>query len=243
MLMSALKKIDELIHLFGVNAIIDKICKESEDVSDRIETVELMKDCILLRNAFCIDEQYELYKAILKASMYCKQTKNRNCQVTQLMKITITNKHHQCRISPIYDILWNRTFQVLCSNYKDLETKIPNKDSLIMARMKALNYRSPNGCISRHCDNEKGWVILYSIGCTANFFVGYKTSKVGIEFGFNSGDILVFNSSKRSGIWHGVDSVVSNSCPTHLLNKNSDCHKLQNVRISLQTRCHMVKNR
>ena len=206
--MSALNILDPLIELFSNNHDSNE-CNQSTELIT--QTTELIKDCLLLRDVFSVDEQYQLYQAILKAGSYSKQSKNKNSTVTQLMKIIPKNKHHQCRLSPIYDTLFNRTFDILCQTPEKFQTIIPKKESLIKRHMKALNYRAPNGSISRHCDNEKGWVLLYSIGCIANFFVGYKSKEKGTEFEFNSGDILLFNGSRRSGIYHGVDSIVDSS--------------------------------
>ena len=84
------------------------------------------------------------------------------------------------------------------------------------------------GKLKGHVDKLDGWVVLFSFGCVANFWIQlYATNRVDIKFA--SGDILVFNSSSQSNVLHGIDSIEAGTCPLFLPN-------LQEKRISIQFR-------
>jgi len=55
--------------------------------------------------------------------------------------------------------------------------------------------------LPRHIDNCGHWVVLFSFGCTVDFHAGGKSVK------FESGDVLVFNGSKRDAVMHGIDKM------------------------------------
>lgn len=215
--------------------------QETKEEKEGKEFIEFQENCILLKNMISIDEQFDLYRAVIKGSSYTKQPKgkvNQNKNFTNIMKIIPTHKHHQCRLSPIYEILFDRAYDKI-NNTQDIITKLPPKSTIYKHRMKGYQYIAPNGNIHRHIDNRPGFVMLYSIGCTVTFYVNSPkiTEKDGIQFKFESGDILVFSATKRDGIDHGVDNVIDESCPKLLLNKDPKlCEKLNHVRISVQTR-------
>ena len=211
--------------------------------NDDYEFIEFQQNCILLKNIITIDEQFDLYKAVIKGSSYTKQPKgkvNANKNFTNIMKIIPTHKHHQCRLSPIYSKLFDRAYDKINNKLSSkIKTKLPLKSTIYKHRMKGYQYIAPNGNIHRHIDNRPGFVALYSIGCTVNFYVNGPKMKIknGIQFKFESGDILIFSATKRDGINHGVDNVIDGSCPQQLLDKDPVlCEKLNHVRISIQTR-------
>merc|ERR1711997_1407256 len=80
----------------------------------------------------------------------------------------------------------------------------------------SLYYKAPNGMISKHCDKKKEIIFLYSLGCTANFFVKGKSMNDGLVFNFESGDCLIFDASKNADVIHGIDSIQSNTSPEYL---------------------------
>lgn len=68
-----------------------------------------------------------------------------------------------------------------------------------------------------HC-NDGSWVILFSLGCTVDFFVQCPTTTQNRtdeerrhNFEMKSGDVIVFDPSSKARILHGVTGVVANS--------------------------------
>lgn len=55
--------------------------------------------------------------------------------------------------------------------------------------------------LPRHIDNCGHWVVLFSFGRTVDFHAGGSTVE------FESGDVLVFNGSKRDAVMHGIDKM------------------------------------
>merc|ERR1711953_941062 len=55
--------------------------------------------------------------------------------------------------------------------------------------------------LPRHVDNCGNWVVLFSFGSTVDFFCEDGAEK------FESGDVLVFNGSKRHAVCHGIDKL------------------------------------
>lgn len=56
-----------------------------------------------------------------------------------------------------------------------------------------------------HC-NDGSWVVLFSLGCMAHFFVQSNTSPRQTFFMY-SGDVLVFDPSSEAGVLHGVSNI------------------------------------
>eukprot|EP00580_Thalassiosira_gravida_P016396 CAMPEP_0201669036 /NCGR_PEP_ID=MMETSP0494-20130426/22045_1 /ASSEMBLY_ACC=CAM_ASM_000839 /TAXON_ID=420259 /ORGANISM="Thalassiosira gravida, Strain GMp14c1" /LENGTH=260 /DNA_ID=CAMNT_0048149651 /DNA_START=36 /DNA_END=819 /DNA_ORIENTATION=- len=69
-----------------------------------------------------------------------------------------------------------------------------------------------------HC-NDGSWVFLFSLGCTASFFVQFPTTDRDGDgdqerrhtFQMTSGDVLVFDPSSQARILHGVTGVVDSA--------------------------------
>jgi hypothetical protein len=57
-----------------------------------------------------------------------------------------------------------------------------------------------------HC-NDGSWVVLISLGCTANFRLKCPSMTRSEMFEMESGDVLVFDPSSEAAILHGVDSI------------------------------------
>jgi hypothetical protein len=58
-----------------------------------------------------------------------------------------------------------------------------------------------------HC-NDGSWVVLISLGCTANFRLKSPSMSRMETFEMKSGDVLVFDPSSAAAIVHGIDSIV-----------------------------------
>jgi len=92
--------------------------------------------------------------------------------------------------------------------------------------------------LGRHCDNMSGYVILFSFGCDAKFFLqklSNKHRKNGTLVNMKSGDVIIFEASHEQRVLHGVDCIIPNSAPKHFENI------LANARIGLQLRQYVSK--
>eukprot|EP00483_Globobulimina_turgida_P011357 UN11379 len=111
-------------------------------------------------------------------------------------------------------------------NEKDYENK------WISDRLNCVLY--PFGSmLGRHVDNMDGWVVLFSFGCDAKFYLqllSNEQSRNGCVVNMKSGDVIVFEAGDKTRVLHGVDSIVRNSTPQHFK------ATLQNARIGLQLR-------
>ena len=102
--------------------------------------------------------------------------------------------------------------------------------------MAAIKYKAPDGKFPPHVDHCDGsYVFLMSLGCTANFMVKGPDMDSKHNFKFRSGDLLVFDSSTKAAILHGVTSIddLDDSCPKALANAFP---VLQNHRYGVQCR-------
>ena len=119
---------------------------------------------------------------------------------------------------------------------KNTKTSLPKKYKLFNGFVgEYCCHHQMNGSLGKHYDDAPGLVILYSIGCTANFYV--KSPRIqqenGITFKFESGDVFIFDCSEKAKILHAVISIDAHSCPTELQQRYA---KLGEHRYSLQTR-------
>ena len=100
--------------------------------------------------------------------------------------------------------------------------------------MGAIEYPAPNATFSNHCDHLDGWVILYSIGCKPNFYVSKGSQNIEKKYvDFNSGCVLIFDSTTKANIMHEIAGIKSKTCPDQL---SEQVPHLKNCRISLQFR-------
>lgn len=102
-------------------------------------------------------------------------------------------------------------------------------------------YSVSEGRLTGHCDKILGWVVLFSLGCTAKWWLqSPQLAKTGaantmprscfsLVIDFESGDVLVFNGGTEWNIFHGIDTIVANTAPQFL-------PTLSESRISLQLR-------
>ena len=64
-------------------------------------------------------------------------------------------------------------------------------------------------CFPPHVDhcNDRSWVFLFSLGCTATFHIKSPDMAQRHTFEMKSGDALVFDPSSEAAVLHGVDGV------------------------------------
>ena len=190
-----------------------------------MSNLKMLNDkCVLIRKCLLEKEQRLLYSAVCKAASQCNessvtQSLKNTTTATKLMSINVANPEHKDRMSPIFMALQERIRDIL-SSQKILRVDHRLKEMFI----KSLKYKSCNGRLDRHCDGIEGMVFLYSLGNTAMFFMN------NTEFEFQSGDVLIFDSSWKAKLFHGITSIQSNTCPPHLA-------ELKEHRISVQIRC------
>ena len=87
--------------------------------------------------------------------------------------------------------------------------------------------------LGRHVDNMDGWVILFSFGCNAKFYLQLLSNerrKHGVVVNMKSGDVIIFEGGSKERVLHGVDSIVDKTTPLHFQGI------LSNARIGLQLR-------
>lgn len=204
--------------------LIDSLLKQIDDLLDAQYQIQIFDhNCILIRNCLNIDEQCQLYEGIKNASLKCKVSKvtqslKNVTTATKLMSINVNNPNHKERMSPIFMQLQNKIKNCLSS-----ETNINIGHEYKETFIKSLEYKVTNGKLDGHYDKVDGWVFIYSLGNTANFFINDKAFK------FCSGDVLIFDTSRKANIFHGVSSIQTNSYPFYL-------HKIKEYRISVQIR-------
>ena len=107
-----------------------------------------------------------------------------------------------------------------------------DKNEWISDRLNCVLY--PLGSmLGRHVDNMDGWVVLFSFGCDARFYLqllSNKRRKHGVVVNMKSGDVIIFEGGSKERVLHGVDSIVNNTAPKHFNGI------LSNARIGLQLR-------
>eukprot|EP01084_Bolivina_argentea_P251823 422510_1 len=168
---------------------------------------------------------------------------NKNKNNNNLININVKNKNHEKQLSKTYFDIINKTVSFINNNLhsKNKNINFPKGNNYKFNNFKAKQYSVPNGNIFNHCDTQKGWVLLFSIGCTPNFYVQHKQYtpkewlllKDDIKVDFTSGSVIVFDSSKQAGIFHRIDSIENDTCPIQVEQK---CPKLKINRIGLQVR-------
>jgi len=93
----------------------------------------------------------------------------------------------------------------------------------------SFKYPKEEGCLTGHCDKIEGWVVLFSLGCTARFFIKGPEMARKTTINFESGDALVFNGGTEYDIFHGITEILANTCPIHL-------PEITDMRVSIQFR-------
>ena len=213
--------------------MIDSLLKQIDEYiafeASKEYKLQIFQDnCILIRNGLSNNEQCLLYHAVQKAALQCPnssvtQSLKNTTTATKLMSINVYNTDHNNRMSPIFMKLQSKIRKILAT-----ETNINITNQYKAIFIKSLKYNVLNGRLDKHCDDVNGFVFIYSLGNTANFFVNDK------HFEFCSGDVLIFDASKKAKIFHGVESIKEYSYPIHM-------QHLKDFRISVQIRCQKQK--
>jgi len=94
----------------------------------------------------------------------------------------------------------------------------------------SFKYSCSKGKLTGHCDKVTGWVVLFSLGCAANFWVKGKEMRSKHSFAFESGDVLIFNGGSEFNIQHGITSISAGTAPSHFQGS------LDEWRVSIQFR-------
>ena len=184
------------------------------------------------------------YVDLYHCSLFLAEQKKKSGEISSA---TQTAEFHQNELkkyedaSSIYSKLLSKTIKIIEEKHKlkKIKTSLPRQYALSNGFVaEYCCHDQLNGSMGKHYDDEPGFVILYSLGCTANFFIKSTKMKQRI-FGFESGDVFVFDCSEEAKILHAVDSIESGSCPQELVQKYEKlgCH-----RYSLQTRMQPIVN-
>lgn len=93
-------------------------------------------------------------------------------------------------------------------------------------------------CFPPHIDhcNDKSWVVLFSLGCTAIFQIKSKDMPRKETFRMQSGDVLLFDPSSGAAILHGVDSIENDNDLTRWTGMGKQFEVLRSSRYGLQCR-------
>ena len=238
--MSSVQLIDKLLiwldnsSFLSSSEIEEKCC---DNLSSAIQII--LPTCFLIKNVLSISEQINLYNAIIKSSQISGiniNKLNRKKNNNNLININTNDKNHEKQLSNVYFDCINKIVQFINDNIhsKGIKVDFPKGNDYKFNNIKAKQYNAPNGNIFNHCDTQNGWVILLSIGCTPNFYVQHKQLLTNdIKVDFMSGSVIVFDSSKKAGIFHRIDSIQNNTCPHELAQQ---CPRLKQCRIGLQVR-------
>ena len=156
--------------------IVKKIAKLN------IESFEGQKDVLLIRNLLSSEEQQDLVDGVIKAEKQCKNIKliDKNPNSNTIMVINPKNPYQsKYRSSPIYNQLFIKALQII--NDSKIKTTLPSIKQIKnvkIDRIKGLEYNVIDGEIEPHCDCRKGYVMIFSLGHTANFHIkGAKMKK------------------------------------------------------------------
>lgn len=237
---------------------------KADDIQEII--VEEFQDNVLfIQNALTMDEQMSLWQDLVdrdKTEFYAKFANNPRAKLNaqfkknnnieekkQENKDGAPSKKHAFPIkfdknsvfeffkssdNSIYNQLVQKANDIINKKFKDYAILKQYKDKGIA--LTAIVYKSPNGNLGNHIDKATSLVYLFSLGCTANFYIhGPKMDKERV-IKFKSGDMLLFDASSEAKVMHGVQSIDDTStCPKDLGDKYE---KLKTNRVGVQCRIH-----
>ena len=245
----------------GINALNSRDNKDIMDINAMLCFDTIMDKCFLISNIFTIEQQIELYDQILSASKdLSNHVKHRGTNSAHVpMRLLFGQWHMHYASNDIYvsqkqQVNVHYRFAKYVDNVVKIIRKLQQTDKSFCAGfptkyqcnyVSALEYPTPRGTIRKHCDDMEGWVLLFSLGCKPNFYVSGNpnANSLGLTFDnkktfqelidFNSGSVLIFDSSPHAAVYHEIRSIQANTCPKLLGDKRS---RLKNVRVSLQFR-------
>eukprot|EP01084_Bolivina_argentea_P181009 312670_1 len=219
-----------------IDAAIIFLGKSNNFITDQTGIIieEIQQNCLLIHNVLNMHEQMELFEA-LNNKKYIPPTLSKKVALEFEVFFDASNMQTDLK-EMIFGAIYNKSSDMIDRNYKtqNLSTEIELKQHRLLS-VRGIKYDAPNGNISKHIDGLKGLVYLYSIGCTANFYVNGPQMNDGIIFKFKSGDMLFFDASQEAAITHAVISIDDESCPLVLGQK---CDTLKHCRVSCQIRAY-----
>ncbi|KAL6046605.1 hypothetical protein QOT17_022108 [Balamuthia mandrillaris] len=185
----------------------------------------LQEGVVHLKSFLSPRQQCDLYQDILCSTPHYSATRARNPK-SNFLKIIAFDCRRQADLIPS---TFSSFAQSACYAACQLSpSTIP--PSYSPNYITAFRYEEGKGRLTGHCDKVEGWVVLFSLGCTAMFHIKGKEMHKKEVLEFESGDVLVFNGGTEWNVWHGIDAIVPGTCPSFL---PDDLH---NFRISLQLR-------
>jgi len=188
-----------------------------------IKVIDSSLGVVHLKNCLSEDVQLQLYDDIQKqaAKFKTEQARNPNSNFTKIIKIN--GKSQAGKITPLFKKLAKEAM----AKGAEGSSQVPSDCSINY--ITSFVYPVPDGKLTEHCDRQDGWVLIFSLGCIAKFFIKTKNIKP-ITIDFCSGDALLFDSSEAANVRHAIKEIVPNSAPSYLP------ESLQNNRAMLQYR-------
>jgi hypothetical protein len=183
---------------------------------------KIQEDVVHLKNFLTEDQQIILWDVIKSNTnyMYGSFDPENNTAQTVIFYYQVNTQNIQ--IPEIYKQFAN---MATAAAHETCPTIPPTYKPDYLA---ALAYGMKSKLMGHH-DSIGSWVVLFSLGCTAQFFVKGKDMSKQKYIYFESGDALVFNGGPSHQVWHGIDMILPDTCPTYLPGLN-------NMRVSLQFR-------
>ncbi|ETO14529.1 hypothetical protein RFI_22839 [Reticulomyxa filosa] len=208
---------------------------ETPTTNKSVQYEILQHNVILLRDVLTIPQQVQLWKCIQESSRHYKETRARNAKSNfiKVLSFSTDAKKWKNKIpSMFYDItdiavllLFKETIASSVSKF------VPN--SMHPTYITSFKYPVKGGTLTEHVDVKSNWVVLYSLGNSANFTVKSPQMQQKKAFSFNSGDVLVFDASEKAKIKHGITHIIEDTVPSALVDC---CPELKEWRVSIQFR-------
>ena len=230
---------------------------ETDQKYDQNHTYEIKieEGTFFLENFLSQEEQLTIYEECCKLYKNEANMFETNGSIEQIL----SKKHHKGRyllsflcdfniIPKFYNQFAKSIFTKLDNyienkfkNSKDIYESLPRvlpSNEWISDRLNCVLYPL-NSKLGRHCDNVDGWVILFSLGCSVEFYIQVCSNEnnKGTVYTMKSGDIIIFEAGNDARVLHGVDKVIPQTCPKFLQKY------LQNGRIGLQLRQYVEKSK
>eukprot|EP01084_Bolivina_argentea_P007856 14749_1 len=191
---------------------------------------QYQQNCIHIKNLLSIDEQIKLWNNVnlLSSNYKIKHKLNDRCNFYKLLNNGINGNDGLKLSRQFYDIIDNA-----CLMASNVSESIPS--TFKPEYVTCYKYESIDGKLPGHVDKKSGWVLLTSLGESCIFYINGPETFGKKTFEFESGDCLLFDSSKTANIYHGIDSICNNTIPYELKLK---CPELCNWRVSVQMRAY-----
>eukprot|EP01006_Ploeotia_vitrea_P009452 TRINITY_DN22120_c0_g1_i1.p1 TRINITY_DN22120_c0_g1~~TRINITY_DN22120_c0_g1_i1.p1 ORF type:complete len:225 (-),score=43.88 TRINITY_DN22120_c0_g1_i1:14-688(-) len=196
----------------------------AETNSEAQHTGVLQSGVVHLKGLLSPEDQNDLIEAIKTASTDYTPTPARNAK-SHFMKLMAYNCKKQKDSIPAAILTLGAKATEAAHQLSDVIPEEYTPDYITSFR-----YPVDGGKLTSHIDKVLGWVVLFSLGCTAKFSVKGKEMAKTVTLDFESGDVLVFNGGTEWGVWHSIKKIVPDTCPKHLQEHLAD------ARMSLQVR-------